>query len=289
MPVRRPRPVALAAGALVLVAVWAPAAPASAATTVRCGTTLTRSTTLAKDLRCSGDGLTLAPGVRLDLGGHRLRGNGTGAAVRATASTGATVRNGRIEGWRRGIDFEGATPYPDQELVLDRLTVRDAPVSLVAAVTTVTRSTFVRSDLTLAENLFTADRTTFDRSSTVGELNLVVLRRSEVRGAGVAVDENNRVRIEDSTLDGTGAPREAVGCYGSRSIVGSTIRDYATPLYTYDQCPTVVSGSRFLDNPGGALISPDAPGGTFLVVSGSTFRRNAFGVRGSGVSVTGST
>lgn len=286
---RRSRSVVLAVGALALAGTLLPGVPASAATTVRCGATLTQDTTLKRDLRCSGDGLRLAPGVRLDLDGHRLRGDGTGTGLRALGSTGTSVRDGRIEGWGRGIEFEGATPYPDQKLVLDRITVKDAPVSLTAAVTTVTRSTFLRSDLSLYQNLFTADRTTFDRSSTVGELNLVTVRRSTVLGAGVAVDENNRVEVIDSTLDGTGAPREAVGCFGSRSITRSTIRDYTTPLYTYDLCPTVVSGSTFVDNPGGALASPEASGGTFLVVTGSTFRRNAFGVEGKAVSVTGST
>jgi len=287
MPVLH-RPAVLAVAGLALAGTLLPALPAAAAT-VRCGDTLTRDTRLTRDLRCAGDGLTLAPGVRLDLDGHRLRGDGTGTGVRALGSTGAAVRDGRIEGWRRGIDFEGATPYPDQTLVLDRLRVADAPVSLVAAVTTVTRSEFVRSEVYLQQNTFTADRTTFDRSSTVGELNLVTLRRSTVLGAGVAVDENNEVDIVDSTLDGTGAPREAVGCYGRRTLTGTTVRDYATPIFVYDLCPTLVSGSTFTDNAGGALLAAEGAGGpTTLVVSGSTFRRNAFGVKGEAVSVTGS-
>lgn len=286
----RSRLVTLAAGALVVAGSCLPAAPAAAATAVRCGDTLTRDTVLKRDLTCAGDGLTLSPGVRLDLDGHRLRGDGTGTGVRALGSNGAALRDGRIVGWNHGLEFEGETPYPDQRLTIDKVTFEDAPVSVVAAVTTVNRSSFVRSDLAIYENIFTADRTTFDRSSTVGELNTVTIRRSTVRAAGVAVDENNRVAVIDSTLDGTGAPREAVGCFGTRSIVRSTIRDYATPLYTYDICPTLVDGSSFTDNPGGALLSPEGgPASVYLVVTDSTFRRNLFGVKGSGVSVTSST
>ena len=214
---------------------------------------------------------------------------GRGRPCARSASTGATVRDGRIEGWGRSLDFEGVTPYPDQTLVLDRLTVVDAPVWVDAAVTKVTRSRFVGSDLHLAQTAFTADRSTFDRSSSVGELNVITLRRSTVRAAGVGVDENNEVNVVDSTLDGTGAPREAVGCFGKRTIVRSTVRDYATPLYTYDVCPTLVTGSTFVDNPGGALLTPEGAGGTYLVVTGSTFRGNAFGVKGQAVTVTGST
>lgn len=286
----RSRLVTVAAGALVVAGSFLPAAPAAAATAVRCGDTLTRDTVLQRDLTCAGDGLTLAPGVRLDLDGHRLRGDGTGTGVRALGSDGAALRDGRLVGWKRGLEFEGETPYPDQRLTIDEVTFEDAPVVITAAITTVNRSTFVRSDLALYENTFTADRTTFDRSSTVGELNTVTIRRSTVRAAGVAVDENNQVAVVDSTLDGTGAPREAVGCYGTRSIVRTTIRDYATPLYTYDVCPTLVDGSRFTNNSAGALLSPDeGQASVYLVVSDSTFKRNLFGVKGSGVSVTGST
>jgi len=88
-------------------------APAGAAP-ISCGATITVSTTLAEDMTCPGDGLVIgAPGVVLDLGGHTLRGPGAtffaqDAGVRVEAMQ-ATVRNGRIEGFRFGVHVAGGS------------------------------------------------------------------------------------------------------------------------------------------------------------------------------------
>jgi hypothetical protein len=76
---RRAMVVAAAAGLLAL----APAAPGEASPAPqRCGTVLTANTTLRADLTCTGDGLFLgADGITLNLGGHVLRGSGTGVGI----------------------------------------------------------------------------------------------------------------------------------------------------------------------------------------------------------------
>lgn len=104
--------VALVAGAAALTG--PPAAASTAAAPPRCGDTLAASTTLTQDLHCpAGQGLVLADGVTLDLGGHRLTGT-QGApydvGVRVTGS--ATVRNGHLGGWSVGVLRPGDQQRP---------------------------------------------------------------------------------------------------------------------------------------------------------------------------------
>jgi len=58
---------------------------------------------------CPADGLVVASGVTLDLGGATLRGGGVGTGVRIEAgATHATVRNGTIAGFATGVHGESA-------------------------------------------------------------------------------------------------------------------------------------------------------------------------------------
>jgi hypothetical protein len=59
---------------------------------------------------CVADGLVVAAGVTLDLGGATLRGQGAGAGVRIEAgATDARVQSGRITGFATGVRGEGTT------------------------------------------------------------------------------------------------------------------------------------------------------------------------------------
>jgi hypothetical protein len=106
--------------------------PAAAdAGAVSCGAVLTRDTVLTHDLECAGVGLGVfadSADVVLDLGGHTLRGDGSGAGIwtdgwydgRATASSNrVTVRNGRVAGFATGIDVRGA-PLSVERVRFDR-------------------------------------------------------------------------------------------------------------------------------------------------------------------------
>lgn len=88
--------------ALALAAPTAAAAPSGAQP--GCGDLVTRDVTLQRDLYCD-KGLELAPGVTLDLGGHRVVGQTahTGIGVTGPQAGHATVRNGEIGGWAFGI------------------------------------------------------------------------------------------------------------------------------------------------------------------------------------------
>jgi hypothetical protein len=88
-----------AAGAALVAAPAALAAP-----DVHCGDTLTASTVLTQNLTCTTPvGLTLAPDVTLDLGGHTLAGPGSGTGVLVASTGHEVVKNGRITHWGTGI------------------------------------------------------------------------------------------------------------------------------------------------------------------------------------------
>lgn len=59
---------------------------------------------------CPADGLVVATGVTLNLGGATLRGQGAGAGVRIEAgATDVTLRLGRVTGFATGVRGEGTT------------------------------------------------------------------------------------------------------------------------------------------------------------------------------------
>jgi parallel beta-helix repeat protein len=90
-----------------------------------CGTILTRSTKLRRDIGlCNGDGLILAKdGITLDCDGHSLTGivfqGGRGVVVDGVA--GVTVKNCRIDGFWRDIELNGSigATVRDNELTGD--------------------------------------------------------------------------------------------------------------------------------------------------------------------------
>lgn len=88
--------------ALALAAPTASAAPSGAQPD--CGDLVTRDVTLESDLSCD-KGLELAPGVTLDLGGHRVVGQAahSGIGIVGPQAGHATVRNGEVGGWAFGI------------------------------------------------------------------------------------------------------------------------------------------------------------------------------------------
>ena len=76
-----------------------------------CGDTVTTSTTLSQDIGvCTGTGLRVLSGVTLDCAGHTITGSTLSPArygVLVDGATGATVRNCRVTGFRKGIRLAG--------------------------------------------------------------------------------------------------------------------------------------------------------------------------------------
>ena len=95
------------------------AAPASAQPA--CGEVITQDTTLTADLDCQGsDGLVIgAPGITLDLGGHRI--STYVVAVRNPGYADVTIRNGSITFDTAGVVLIGATRNTIRDLAIDGL------------------------------------------------------------------------------------------------------------------------------------------------------------------------
>jgi parallel beta-helix repeat protein len=72
---------------------------------VTCGETITESVRIANSLvDCPADGLLVgAPGITIDLGGHRLDGVGAGNGVANIGHANVTIRNGILSGFGYGV------------------------------------------------------------------------------------------------------------------------------------------------------------------------------------------
>jgi parallel beta-helix repeat protein len=281
---------AVAATLLPLALLVAGAQPAQAKTqVVKCGATLTEDTKLTKNLTCSGEGLTLAPGVDLDLGGHTLTGDATvdGTAVRVMQGADARISNGTIRAFRDGIRYEGVydgvTTYT---LEIHRLKVVDSLVGLVTGKFSITQSTFRNAPVGMWVADFSATDSTFDRSSISGEMLTITLNRSQVLGSRIG-DENTHIKIKNSVLDGSGYEGGPVWCGGGVTLTDSVVRDFVQPIYAYNFCTLDVVGSTFTNLPNGAIVGELAD--RTHRVSGSTFRQSGVAVQGSSLEITNST
>lgn len=281
---------AVAATAVPLALLAAAAQPAQAKpSSVACGATLTTDTKLSKSLTCSGPGLTLAPGVDLDLGGHTLAGNGAqvGAGVLVSPGADATISNGTIRGFQQGISYAGEEDgAPTRTVTIERVHLRDTKLSLTTGTFVVTRSTFRDAPLAMWVADFRATDSTFTRSSITGEMLTIALDRSKVLASRIG-DENTQIAIKSSVLDGSGSTGAPVWCGGGVTVENSVVRDFDQPLYAYSFCTLDVVGSTFTDMPNGAIVGELAD--RTHRISGSTFRHSGVAVQGSSLEITNST
>ena len=99
---------AVLATASALLALPLVAAPA-AADGFACGTVVTADVRLTADLvDCEGPGIVIgADGVTVDLAGHTMSGDGTGAGVFSYEHDRTTVVGGTITGFAQGVDITG--------------------------------------------------------------------------------------------------------------------------------------------------------------------------------------
>jgi nitrous oxidase accessory protein NosD len=108
---------------------------------VTCGMTVTSSVTLTSDLTCAGNGLVVgADNITINLNGHRLSGNGTGAGIGAISHAGLSVLNGAIDRFEGGVRLFNAHDVFALRMALlgnrtgleavstNRVTVRDTAV-----------------------------------------------------------------------------------------------------------------------------------------------------------------
>ena len=279
----------LASAAVGVLAFLVPAPAVQAATPVRCGDTITTDVVLTRDLTCSGDGLRVsASGVTIDLGGHRLRGNGTGTGIDVGtpyAVEDVTIAGGRIEAFDIGLNLRGPRP------VLRDLTITGNRwgVQARAARLTVTGSVFVRNAVALGH----------DGSTTV--------TGSTFRGNGVGVScndtslavvgsrfSNNRVgvdslvcgtSVESSSFAGGDVGLSLVPLGFGMDVRGNTFKGAGVGLRVRDamgfSLPRVIADNEFTDNGASGLVIDNNPSWPGVQVSGNLFRGNGFAPGGN--------
>lgn len=313
MSVRRPAlAVALLCAGLVAVPQSASAYP-SPPPAVQCGQTLTVDTVLTRNLTCTGDGLVLAPGVSLDLGGRTLRGSGAGVGVTVDTLGTSVVRNGTLAGWATAV---GTTWIEESEpdagpLTVDRVRFRDNVVGVDASgeggtgryrkPTTVTGSSFSGHTRAAVDGNWygqvVVDRTTFT-DNTIGVWNSgdATVRRSRfVRNDRAVIGVEAVVTIEDSTFEdnlvGVGAYMIGTTTVRGSRFVRSGVAVDGAGHYTHVDSSAFqgneravvlgelggsVTGSTLRDN--GEAIALDGDGLANSEVHDNVLRRNGEGI-----------
>lgn len=236
-----------------------------------CGTTVTTDTTLTADLTCAGDGLTLRPGVTLDLAGHALRAGGTALAVSATDGrrSSTEVRGGSVAG---AITLTGTPDADDQgrvqRLRLVRLEVPNGSLSVahglarLAAVTATGLA--IRQDASTL-NVVRSTLTDVAKASDASPANVWNLTGSTVTGQWWrTTGAGDRARVVDSTVtDPTPAPNGGPRpTYGDVTVLRSTLEGPEVGLFGVHE----IRDSELTDvGPSGAYET--------IAVTGSTLRR----------------
>lgn len=173
-----------------------------------CGDTVTSDHTLPGDLTCVGNGLTVAAGIILDLGGNDLTGtNKAGFGVQLNDS--AQVKNGRVQNFNVGIKSVGASIAScivgDDALVSPTslvVTINRTGIELSASNCKILKTTLVANSgngVTLAGNgnaltQLTCSRNGADGLAVVGNNNAIENNRCELNTSdGIFVNGSGNI------------------------------------------------------------------------------------------------
>lgn len=261
--------------------------PAAAAPSVTCGSVVTSDLTLTANLTCAGgDGLILGSGVTLDLGGHRLSGDGSGIGVQTSGDStgGNTIRNGTISNWATGVQLQAESPA-GVPYVISAVKVKNAPVShpYGNTVLELVRVTAVDSlisgqlggDISISASKLTRSPVeVFYANADIVDSTLIQ--------SYVSTSAQGQVRIDSSRLDGKGT--SAVGFMSETviTITDSVVKNYAQPISGFWGGVTL-TGNTFTNMPGGVLgdISSNIASDGVSVISGNSFTRSGVALQGN--------
>ena len=86
----------------------------SAPVAITCGAVLTHNAYLAADLTCpTGNGVTAAASLSIDLQGHHLTGSTGGVGITVRYPANVKVTHGRLTGWGTGLTTVSTVPNPE--------------------------------------------------------------------------------------------------------------------------------------------------------------------------------
>ncbi len=267
----------LGAGLLTFVGI---APPAQAEAGITCGSTLTTDTALTADLYClAGDGLTLGPNVRLNLGGHRLIGPGT-SGVGVSGTAGNTIINGEVKNWDSGIQLDSSSESSAQSTQMSHLVLRRAGVSITGSGSPVRMSRITAIDSPIRDDLGPAlviSDSKLIRSRVGTFFAPVSIKRSKLVASPVSTyAQFADATIDSSVLDGRGTTRLGDLSEGVFTITNSTVRNFSQPIAGFWGSVVLVNNT-FTDNRGGVVgdISYNIPGlSGSAIVRGNTFIRS---------------
>ena len=239
-------------------------AQAVAAPAIKCGDTIRANAVLVSDLTCQTNGLTLLPGVQLDLHHYTLRGprNGTGTGITASVGPNIVVRNGTITGWGTGI---GA---PTEESGLPN----GADVSAVSFTNNTAAMSGWFSTFTVRASRFTGNGTGAGGFST----QLTVQDSTFLDNRGEAVGGNDRgISIRNSTFKRNGS---AVVCSEANlEIANSTLSANKRGIWTFNCEGARLTGNTFTGN--GTAYDTSFGGGSGVdQIDHNTFAHNAVAI-----------
>ncbi len=286
---------ALTAGAVLV------AAPAEAdGPPPACGSTVLASTTLRSDLTCPAPGpaLTLAAGVDLNLGGHTLRGPGSGLGIAIPVAGDITIRNGTIAGWGQGVQTVGTDDGGASGVVTVRNVTFDGntdgldasgdiPAGHYGKQHVVTRSTFSHNARGILAGWFT--HVDVSRTSFAGNGTALVVDSSDVTVDDSRIEQNtNGVTVIEGTVqlrrtDLLQNDRAVSAQFmSSTTLTDSLVKGSDVGVSGFGLTFFTLTGSTFAANT--TAVSFDGSDGT---VSGNTFRSNGTGFEQTSPSTDG--
>ncbi len=285
---RRRGGLAIVAACAVGAATLLGGAPAHAAPVVACGSVVTSDLTLTADLTCTGgDGLILGSDVTLDLGGHRLSGDGSGIGVQTSGDStgGNTIRNGTIENWATGVQMQAENPDGVPPYMVSRVKLLNAPVNHLFGNTDLMLVDVRAVDSPITGQLggdLAISGSRLTRSPVDVFFASADIEDSTLIQSHVSTTAQGEVRIDSSRLDGKG--KSALGYVSETSITitDSVVKNYAQPISGFWGGVTL-TGNTFTGMPGGVLgnISSNIGSAGVSYISGNSFTRSGVVLRGN--------
>jgi hypothetical protein len=266
--------VAIGVLATIIAADAVPAAAdvsASSPVAASCGAYLDHDAYLKQDLHCSArKGLTLAPGVVLDLRGHTLYGateQFTSGVTLPDQGT-VTIRNGSIKGWTAGVELDSDGSSVGGHAILKNLKFSDDAIG---------------ANLNAFESVFDISDTVFNHNDIAiqafpGDANVTRSRLKNGR-VGIVASDGGTVTLTNSAV--AHMSDSGLNCTsGSDCVIDHDVLydDHHAVLYAVQFLESRVIRSRLVDNDTGVDVEF---GGSVDI------ERNRFVRNGTGINVTG--
>lgn len=216
-----------------------------------CGSTLTESVTLTKNLRCAGDGLSLSDGVTLDLGGYQITGSGAGAGVTMSPQGTSAVVNGTVRNFGQGIKAEGLDVLVDARV--ERIKLISAGVSASYAVRmTISDSSMIDSPINTYTSSVSVLRSTMTRSLLWTFYGSASVADSSFVASGVSAGGSGTITVDNSKMDGRGSGSVGLCSETTVSITNSTVKNYKQGISGY-YCAAILTNNKFTNIPDGVV------------------------------------